>query len=382
MRKVRLGWNGVRPEAEEAVLEVLYSGQFSPGKKVREFEEKFASLHQVPHAIFVNSGTDALRCGLMAMKEKFKWRDGQYVAVTTQTFVASVNVILQCGLRPYFYDCGNSWNLERRVDTEAQKPDIAAVMPVHVFGRPSDAHIYELADERGWKVIEDSCETILNKPKGIVSCHSTYMAHHVTTGVGGVALTRDDDLMLLIRSYANHGRNVSYLPGFANEGDLTKRFRFDRIGYSSRGTEFEAALGLSQLDHIAENVAERRQVAQKLSNVLLKWWDNFFWDEPELSPGHTYMAFPICAKAGFPSFDKYGFCRSLEKKGIETRDALMITNQPCYADLVLEGDYPESARWNQYGFYLPCHPGMTDDDIITIRDCFRGLVVDKSRKVA
>ena len=67
---IRLGGNSVPSSAKKSILDVFDSGQFSPGPKVREFEEKFAALHKAKHAVFVNSGTDALRLGLLAMKEK------------------------------------------------------------------------------------------------------------------------------------------------------------------------------------------------------------------------------------------------------------------------------------------------------------------------
>ena len=213
LNKIRLGYNSVPAKAKKLVLEVFNSGQFSPGIKVREFEEKFAALHKAKHAVFVNSGTDALRLGLLALKEKYAWKDGDLVAVTTQTFVATVNVILQSGLTPFFYDNGNPWSLEHILNTSPEKPNIVAVMPVHLFGKPCDPRIYQTAKERGWKVLEDSCETILNPIRGNVSCHSTYMAHHLVTGVGGFVLTHDHEIADLIRSYANHGRNIAYLPG-------------------------------------------------------------------------------------------------------------------------------------------------------------------------
>lgn len=324
----------------------------------------------------MNSGTDALRLSLLALKEKYQWPNGSLVAVTTQTFVATVNVIFQSNLTPYFFDAGNPWRLEHdfRCAAEDISKTIKCIMPVHLFGEPCDPYTFKLAEKYKWKVLEDSCETILNPIKGDVSCYSTYMAHHITTGVGGVAVTNDDRLNSLIRSYANHGRNEMYLPGYkslAMGKDLLKRrFRFDRIGYSCRATEFEAALGLSQLGGIKENIEKRRLVATMLVKTLMPFWDDIHFDEPGLSPNHTFMMFPIRLKENSRE-DKYDLCLHLEKWGIETRDAMPITSQPCYNHLFkLQREYPYSDYLNQRAFYIPCHPGMDHKDMGRIKKAF------------
>ncbi len=383
MRQIRLGYNAVPAEAEKQIIEVFRSGQYSPGKKVHEFEEKFAKAHQAKHAIFVNSGTDALRLSLLAMKESYGWDDGDLVAVTTQTFVATVNVILQAGLKPFFYDNGNPWNLEHKMRTASEKiKQIKCVMPVHLFGEPCDPYIFELAKKNKWKVLEDSCETILNEPKGDISCHSTYMAHHLVTGVGGFALTNDWDMHIIIRSFANHGRSPYYIPGFQEGRNkkflLKERFTFDRVGYSCRGTEFEAVMGLSQLDGIEDQIKKRRSIAKKLSVVLMPYWGKFQFCDPDMYPGHTFMMYPIVAKDTGWKFDKYKFCEHLEKNGIETRDMMPITNQRCYKGLLDENDFPVSKWINQNGFYVSCHSGMDDRDVGHIAKAFKSYGLTKT----
>lgn len=384
---IRLGGNSVPPSAKKAILDVFDSGQFSPGPKVREFEETFAKLHKAKHAIFVNSGTDALRLGLLAMKEKYGWKDGDEVAVPALTFVATVNVILQAGLKPFFVDVGmydyliNPDNLQRRI--QGAHTRLKAVMPVHLFGQSCGPEIYEVAQKYKLKVLEDSCETILNPIKGDASCHSTYMAHHVTTGVGGFALTNDGSLNMLIRSLANHGRDPLYLPGYRKvsseleakhyEGHfkwvgleaIKARFKFCRIGYSCRGTEFEAALGLSQMAGLQENVEKRQWVASLITQELSTL------DEISLlsAQNSTWMMFPIVIRED-SKIDKYDLCLHLEKNGIETRDMMPITNQPCYKGLVREEDFPVVQNINKNGFYIPCNPTITKDDVALISKVF------------
>ena len=364
VRRIRLCDSSIPKSAKKLVNEVLRSGQFSPGKLVREFELEWAKLHNSKHSIFVNSGTDALRLSLLALKEKLKWAEGSYVAVPATTFVATVNVVLQAGLKPFMVDVGqhdfllNPWNLERRITTGGVPPKIVAVMPVHLFGQRCTEEVYEMARRYGWAVLEDSCETISNRTRGDVSCHSTYMAHHVTTGVGGFASTNDDELNLIIRSLANHGRNVDYIPGYTKGTDFKKRFQFDRVGYSCRGTEFEAALGLSQLKALKSNLAKRRRVFNSLRDKL-SFLFKFVMAQPE---SNTCMMFPIVAKES-SGIDKWKLCEYLEKNGIETREMMPILGQPCYEWAASAGPFSVSEWIKEKGFYIPCHAGMDEQDV-------------------
>lgn len=382
MKRISLGYNAVGEGVANDVLSVLWSGQYSPGPLVRRFETEFAAKHNASHGVFVNSGTDALRLSLLALKEKHGWPDGAGVAVPALTFVATINVVLQAGLRPYFVDVGmtdylmNPDNLEWRLKTGGDTSGVVAVMPVHLFGRSCSPRIYEIAKARNLRVLEDSCETILNPIKGDVSCHSTYMAHHVTTGVGGMALTNDPELNLLIRSYANHGRDTDYLPGYRQGTDITKRFKFDRVGYSCRGTEFEAALGLSQMAGLADSVRARQAVFYWLAKALGSFPDLVVHD---LGEGNSAFVFPIVIRE-YSDVDKHDLCKHLEDAGIETRDMMPITNQPCYKGLVNEDDFTV-ARWiNRGGFYVPCNQGMTADDVRYIATSIGGYLDRRTKK--
>lgn len=394
MNKISFTCDEVSENAKRLILEVLESGQFSPGPKVRQFEEELAKRHGAKHAVFVNSGTDALRLSLLALKEKYAWPDGSEVAVPALTFVATVNVVIQAGLQPLFVDVGmNDWtmnpsNLEHRLTCSPDGlKNLKAVMPVQLFGQECDPHLYELCKKNDWKILEDSCETILNPLRGEVGCHSTYMAHHLVTGCGGFALTNDDWLNGVIRSYANHGRDPWYIPGYTQRPIekfiLKRRFKFDRIGYSCRPTEFEAALGLAQLakrknyyadgkkfvweDPLECSLYKRKCVAGALIGAL-KEFEELELPSTTLPQFSTYMMFPMLLKQG----DKYDLCLHLEKNGIETRDMMPITNQPCFKKFFPEGysGFSVAKEANEKGFYVPVHQGMTKDDVAWIGQTF------------
>lgn len=373
---IGLGYNNVPKEAEAEILKVFRSGQYSPGPKVKEFEEKFARLHKAKHAIFVNSGTDALRLSLLAMKEKYGWQDGDGVAVPAVTFVATVNTVIQANLKPIFVDVSAmDFGMDRNHLNDVFRGGVKVVVPVHLFGLSNQMRgqkypfsILSQARVYGVKVVEDSCETILNPLMGDISCYSTYMAHHLTTGVGGFAITNDAKLRDLIWSYANHGRRE---PG---------KFTFDRIGYSCRGTEFEAALGLSQLDSLKERVKQRRKVAEQLLEVLAPFMDRLVLPYFGESDRHTFMMFPIVIRKD-EDIKKQALCEHLRKNGIETRDMMPITNQPCYKAIVNQDDFPVAKWINEKGFYMPCHPGMMEDDVAWIGRVFEKYLSKNLQKV-
>lgn len=162
---------------------------------------------------------------------------------------------------------------------------------------------------------------------------------------------------------------------------LKARFRFDRIGYSCRGTEFEAALGLAQLDDLEKNIRIRQNVARRLTEALEEFRDLSLPKVYSLSYQHTFMMYPIVLAYG-SKVDKYDLCLHLEKNGIETRDMMPITNQPCYKDLFKkENSYSVAEGINERGFYIPCTPIITLADIKRIKDVFGAYLNGKKNKM-
>lgn len=324
-----------------------------------------------------NSGTDALRIALAALKERGNWKDGDIVFVPAVTFVATVNVVLQLNLTPKLVDVSmtdynlNPWNLERLYytpDNEKSWPKNArCVIPVHIAGVPCDMpQILKVAKRRNLAVLEDSCET-LGVPgiaKGDATAFSFYVAHLLTTGVGGMATTNDPKLNQLMWSFCNHGRR--------DRG----AFRFDRIGYSCRPTEFEAALGLNQLYRLREILNKRRRIARLLHETLMPY--------PELHthfvPESANMFFPLLLKEGSP-VRKEVLMEFLGKHGIETRELLPLINQPCYKGLWdTTNGFTVAKSVNERGFYIGCHQDMTLDDVRDIGETFDKFFSVKRRE--
>ncbi len=385
MRTIGLGTFTTTLAMRANVTAVLDSGRLSYGPFCQTFETQFAALHACRHAVLANSGTDALRVALHALKELNHWDDGDQVIVPAVTFVATVNVVLQNRLRPILVDVDPDYfHLDPTRLAAAITERTRAVIPVHLFGQAADLPIIgPLAQARDLALIEDSCEAMFVRAAGVpvgswgaAGCFSTYMAHLVTTGVGGVITTNDAQMAAKCRSLVNHGRDGIYIaidddaPGPRQREVIARRFRFESSGYSARITELEAAIGLPQLACNARNamLAARRRNADLLTAALLSFEDDL--QLPTTRPGceHAWMMYPLALRAT-SAYRKADLVAHLEAAGIETRDLLPILSQPCFKRM-FPHPYPV-ARWlDACGFYLGCHQDLTAEDIAYIGQVF------------
>jgi perosamine synthetase len=388
LRKEQLGVGTLELSQREKdyVIQALDSNRLSYGPLSKKFESMFAALHDVKFAVFVNSGTSALSIALATLKELHGWKDGDEVIVPSLTFVATVNVVLEHNLVPVFVDCDSqTYNMDASLIEEKITDRTCCIMPVHLYGLIADmGPIMDIANRHDLRVVEDSCETIgvnYNGQKtgsfGDISCFSTYVAHFIVTGVGGLALTNDPKKAEILRSLANHGRDSIYLnidddkdiDGSAFQEVVRRRFRFVRRGYSFRATEMEAGLGIGQLETFPDilsarqgNAANLTQKLEKYSDVLqLPRFDSFLQE-------HGFMMFPIVVKKD-ARFRKQSLIEHLEKMNIETRDMMPLINQPVYEYMnINENDYPVAQWVNACGFYIGCHQNLEESDLQYIED--------------
>ena len=240
-------------KAKKYVVSALNANRLSYGKFTEKFEREFARVHSRKFATVCNSGTSGLQVALHALKEVYGWEDNDEVLVPAVTFIASSNVVIHNNLKPVFVDvekdyyCVDPKKIEEKITSRTR-----AIMPVHLFGQSSEMKlILKIAKRHNLKIIEDSCETMfvkyMDKPVGSlgnISVYSTYVAHIMVTGVGGIVTTNDELLATTIKSLMFHGRDNIYLK---IEDDDTKnkvrlnslierRFQFNHVGYSYRIT--------------------------------------------------------------------------------------------------------------------------------------------------
>lgn len=352
------------------------------------FETEFAAIHRCKFGLMCNSGTSALQIALAALKEVYHWHDGDEVLVPAVTFIASSNVVLYNDLKPVFVDVNpQDYNINPSKIEEKITPRTRAIMPVHVAGRPCDMDpILDIAQRHRLCVVEDSCESMFAKYKGrtvgsfgAIGCFSSYVAHMITSGVGGICTTNDPELFVLLKSLMNHGRDSIYVRMDDDrnaQGDhlfriVNSRFSFIRLGYSFRATEMEAAVGLAQLEEHDSVCAHRRHIVTQLNAGLFNLQEHLQLPLPHPDYDHVYMFYPLTIINAEVQRDN--LIRYLEDRGIETRYLLPLLSQPIYKKLFgdLEKHYPVAAKLNEAAFYIGCHTEMNDDDLHYIVECFQ-----------
>jgi CDP-6-deoxy-D-xylo-4-hexulose-3-dehydrase len=378
--QIGVGNANISDQEKKYVNEALDSNRLSPGKFTKAFEEGFAEAHDSKYGVMCNSGTSALRVAIATLAELNNWEEGAEIIVPALTFVATANVVIDAKFTPVFVDIDpQTYNIDPAKIEAVITDKTVALMPVHLFGLPCEMDpIMELAQKHNLKVIEDSCETMFATYKGRpvgsfgdMSCFSTYMAHLLTTGVGGVILTNDEEMKVISKSLINHGRDPIYITMDDDKTDeeerfkriIERRFRFIRPGFSFRITEMEAALGVGQLEQKDRILGDRQKNADRLIKGLEKYSEFLqlpTW--PEHST-HAFMMFPIVVKE---PVNKMDFVVFLEKNNIETRDMVPLTNQPIYTEQFgadFEDQFPNAKVVNQRGFYIGCYQDLTDEEL-------------------
>ena len=372
----------VSDKAKQYVNQVLESGRLTYGPFTQAFEKKFAAEHGCRFAVFVNSGTSALRISVATLKEKDNWQDGDEIIIPTITFVSDVNIIQHHNLKPVFVDVHpQEYNIDPNKIEAKITSRTRAIMPTHLCGMAADMDpIMALSRKYNLRVIEDACESPFarynDKPVGAfgdITCFSTYQAHVLATGVGGFAVTDDPELAVILRSTANHGRDGIYLHMDADKGKseqelkqiVSRRFSFVRPGYSFRCTEFEAAIGLAAMEEGVEKIVNKRQQTANRLAASLGEFDKYI-QLPTIpnNRSHVFMMFPLVVRKDV-GFSRDDLINHLEQYNVETRMLLPILNQPFivkrFGDLL--PNYPVADYLNQNAFYIGCHESITLNDV-------------------
>lgn len=363
------------------VRRVLDSRRISYGEMSKTFESLFARMHACRYAVLSNSGTSSLQVALQALAEEYGWQDGEVIVPAT-TFVATPNIVRHCGLTPVFVDVDPlTYNMDMQQALRAINGHTRAIIPVHLAGQPANMTYLRRALALNYvdppKIIEDSCETMFVRhagqpvgSMGDVGCFSTYVAHLVVTGVGGIATTNNPRLAARMRSLVNHGLDIDQLnpdENFSPRPVVGRRFRFTTYGHSYRITEMEAALGLPQLLDAGNMLALRARNARHLTAGLKiinrHHGDLFCLPQTGVNNEHAWMFYPLAlAPRDGSLIDKEPLMDYLNARQIETRDLLPLLDQPVYSYLAPE-KYPVSYFLAKSAFYVGCHQYLEPEDI-------------------
>jgi len=264
------------------VMDSVKSGWISyKGPYVSKFEKLFSDYFNERYSVAVSSGTAALQLGMSSLGIGA----GDKVIVPNYTFAASINSIINCGAKPVLVDVEmETWTLDLKKIEDAISSSTKAIMLVHVYGQPCKMdEIIEIAKKNKLLIIEDCAEAIGAKYKnrlvgldGDCSCFSFFANKTITTGEGGMVLFKDSKLGEKARILKNHGMSQS------------KSYWHEHAGFNFRMTNMQAAIGVAQLERIAELLKRRKKIFnyydKKLKNIkrisLLpsnNWSENSYW---------------------------------------------------------------------------------------------------------
>lgn len=394
MEKIGVGYASVTEIEKKYVMDALDSQRLSQGKYVAHFEKEFAAMHDCKYGVMCNSGTSALHLALETLKEIDCWDRNTEVLCPAITFIATSNACLHAGLKVKFVDVEpDTYNMNPEEIEKHITENTKCIIPVHTFGMPCDMkRIMEIANKHHLRVIEDCAEAhfakVDGKPIGSfgdIAAYSTYVAHTITTGIGGIVCVNDREMMEILRSLVAHGRACTCEKCVASDADrvcpkrmqteLDRRFMFVRLGFSYRVGEIEGALGLAQLERKEEIMGKRRHNAEYLIKGLEECEDSIRLPRHPENIEHTYMMFPILIKDEKKA-EKEKFVKFLEQKNIETRPMLPLLNQPIYKEIFgdIESEYPVAEYINRNGFYIGCHHGLSERQLDYVINCIKDFL--------
>lgn len=260
---IRLAIPSIEEDDLEAVRETLASGFLVQGPRVAAFEQAVADYVGTEHAVAVSNCTAALLLAVMALEIGSQDR----VAVTTYSWPATANVIALCGAEPVFVEIEpGTFNMDPNALAETlQRTTVKAILPVHTFGGIADMQgILNVAAQYGVPVIEDAACALgaeLDGKRagtwGVMGCFSFHPRKAITTGEGGIITTDDPTLVRRLRMLRNHGQDPE-----APAPD------FVLPGHNMRLTEFQAALGSTQMQKVERIIASRRAQAARYDRLF------------------------------------------------------------------------------------------------------------------
>ena len=370
MKGIPYGKQNITQADIEAVVETLQADFLTQGPKINEFEEAFAQYVGAKYAVALSNGTAALHLCALALNVK----PGDKVITTSITFAASANCIKYCGGEVVFADIDPETylldiNKVKELLEASPKGTYKGIIPVDFAGRAVDLEAFrKLADEYGLWIIEDACHApggyFIDSTESMQLCGNSKFADlaifsfhpvkHIAAGEGGMITTNSKELyekLLLLRT---HGitKNPDLL--FENHGGWY--YEMQELGYNYRLTDFQAALGLSQLYRADEGIKRRREIAKRY-NWAFKGI-NGIKGHSGVVEGHAYHLYIIEVE------DRLGLYNHLREHNIFAQiHYIPVHTMPYYKGLGWkDGDLPNAEAYYGQCISLPMYPTLTDEE--------------------
>lgn len=350
----------IKPEIDEAVLNVLDSAKFILGPEMKAFEAEMAAYCGVKEAIAVGNGTDALVLALKGLGVG----PGDEVITSPFTFFASAETIAQVGATPVFVDIDPvTLNMDLSKLEDKITPRTKAIIPVHIFGQMVDIdRVMEIAARHDLKVIEDSAQAIGSEYRGKKAAsvgHAGTFSFFPTKNLGaygdaGMIVTDDEHLAAHLRMLRFHGCQTKYY--------------HDEIGYNSRMDEMQAAILRVKFRYIDQWNAARREKA--------KVYDELLGNLPLTLPGIDPEGTPVYHLYVFRTEKREQIMETLKNAGIASAIyyPVPLHLQRAFRDLgYKEGDFPVAEKACEQALAIPCYPELTREQQEEIANVIKGV---------
>lgn len=380
MNNIPYGKQNITEEDIQAVIDALKSDFLTQGPKIKEFEEAFATYIGSKYAVAVANGTAALHLNALALGVK----SGDKVITTPITFTASANCVRYCGGEVIFADIDPETflidiNSIDKILNDHPKGSIKGIIPVDFAGRAVDLEkLRKLADEFGCWIIEDSCHSpggyFLDSKGNKQHCgngnfadlaiFSFHPVKHIASGEGGMITTNDETLyqkLLMLRTHGIVKTNELYLNSieFAGGKDTYPLWYMEmqELGFNYRITDFQAALGLSQLKRADEGLKRRREIAA----IYQKAFKNkgFVKRQSGVVEGHAYHLYIMEVE------NRFGLYNYLREHQIFAQIHYIPTHlMPYYRQFGWkEGDRPLAENYYKHCISLPMYPTLSEEEL-------------------
>lgn len=390
MKAIPYGKQFISDEDLRAVVETLQSDFLTQGPKIAEFEDAFASYVGSKYAVAVSNGTAALHLCAMAMNVQ----EGEKVITTPITFAASANCIRYCGGEVVFADIDPATYLldpekVRALLEASPKGTYAGIISVDFAGRAVNLEEFrKLADEYNLWIIEDSCHapggyfTDSNGKKQMcgngnfanLAIFSFHPVKHIACGEGGMITTNDELLYKRLLKLRTHGivkGDMQYHNSIAFAGGIDQYplwyMEMQELGYNYRLTDFQAALGLSQLKRANEGLEKRIQIANRYQSAFTG--KEFIIGQSGMIDGHAYHLYILEVR------NRLGLYNHLRTQGIFAQ----IHYIPCHLMPYYrqqgwkEMDLPDAENYYKQCISIPMFPTLTDEEQLYIIACIEGF---------
>jgi len=316
---------------KKAMLEVMESGMYTMGAKVKEFENQFANFFGSHYAVMVNSGSSANLVAIASLfyKQNNPLKQGDEVIVPTVSWSTTYHPLQQYNLQLRFVDIDPetlNYNLEALENAITSRTKM--IVAVNLLGNPNNFNeINRIIGERNIILIEDNCESMGAKYEGrytgtfgVMGTFSTFFSHHISTMEGGVVLTNDEELYHIMLSLRSHGwtRHLpekNHVTGQKSKDIFNESFKFVLPGYNLRPGELQGAIGIEQLKKLPEIITERRKNADHFTKLFSN--HPFILIQNEICES-SWFGFSLVLRRDAP-YSRKQLIMKLQENGIECR---------------------------------------------------------------